>query len=150
MHTSFISVLLLKLLRESMVSWLDIVCPCHWLSTPPATLRSSLAPKCSGLALQFCGIALTVSCIHLVIVSLFFRRNCCAWCAWGCWNRRFHLTPVCWPLLFQAPKRFQLGGGLHGYLPPHARALPSSSNFVGTNAQVHLLVMSLNVENRTN
>ena len=27
--------------------------------------------------------------------------------------------------------------------PPHARALPGSTNFVGTNAQAHLLVMSL-------
>jgi len=31
------------------------------------------------------------------------------------------------------------------WMPPHARVLPSSTNFVGTNAQAHLLVMSLMV-----
>ena len=29
--------------------------------------------------------------------------------------------------------------------PPHAKTLPGSTNFVGTKAQAHLLVMSLNV-----
>ena len=33
--------------------------------------------------------------------------------------------------------------GLPWIPPPHARALPGSTNFVGTNAQAHLLVMSL-------
>ena len=33
--------------------------------------------------------------------------------------------------------------GCRGYLLPHARALPASTNFVGTGAQAHLLVMSL-------
>ena len=40
-----------------------------------------------------------------------------------------------------------LGGhlqGCHGYLP-HAGALPGSTNLVGTSAQAHLLVISLNV-----
>ena len=71
--------------------------------------------------------------------------------AWGCWSRRFHFIPVRWPLFFQAPKRFRLGGaggarvlaGLPWIPPPLARALPGSTNFVGTNAQAHLLVMSL-------
>ena len=35
--------------------------------------------------------------------------------------------------------------GLPWKPPPLARALPGSTNFVGTNAQAHLLVMSLNV-----
>jgi len=36
-------------------------------------------------------------------------------------------------------------GSLAGlpWIPPFARALPGSTNFVGTNAQAHLLVMSL-------
>ena len=33
--------------------------------------------------------------------------------------------------------------GLPWILPPHARALPGSTKIVGTNAQAHLLVMSL-------
>ena len=33
--------------------------------------------------------------------------------------------------------------GCHGYLLPCARALLSSTNFVGTSTQAHLLVMSL-------
>ena len=33
--------------------------------------------------------------------------------------------------------------GLPWRPPPHARALPGSTNLVGTNAQAHLLVMSL-------
>ena len=53
MHTNFIFARLRKLLRASLVSWLDIVCPCRWLFPAPSTLRSSLAPNCSGLALQF-------------------------------------------------------------------------------------------------
>ena len=69
--------------------------------------------------------------------------------AWGCWSWRFHFTPVHWSLFFQAPKRFLLGGGALAGLPwiplPLARAVPGSTNFVGTNAQTHLLVMSLNV-----
>ena len=34
--------------------------------------------------------------------------------------------------------------GLPWIPPPHARALPASTNFVDTSAQAHLLVMSLN------
>ena len=34
--------------------------------------------------------------------------------------------------------------GLSWIPPPHVRAVPGSTNFVGTNAQAHLLVMSLN------
>ena len=34
--------------------------------------------------------------------------------------------------------------GLPWIPPPHARALPGSTNFVGTSAQAHLLVMNLN------
>ena len=39
--TSYISTHLLKLLRASLVSWLDIMCPCHLLSTAPLTLQLS-------------------------------------------------------------------------------------------------------------
>ena len=66
-------------------------------------------------------------------------------------------VPVC-ALVFPIPPsflRYGLGkywvgawwGPLAGFPwipPPHARALPGSTNFVGTNAQAHLLVMSLN------
>ena len=34
--------------------------------------------------------------------------------------------------------------GLPRILPPHTRALPSFTNFVGTNDQAHLLLMRLN------
>ena len=63
--------------------------------------------------------------------------------AWGCWSQKFHFTLVHWPLLFQAPRRFRLCGRCSQGC--HARAVPGSTNFVGTNAQAHLLVMSLNV-----
>ena len=39
--------------------------------------------------------------------------------------------------------------GLPWIPPPHARALASSTNFVGTNAQAHLLVMSLTKKKET-
>ena len=51
---------------------------------------------------------------------------------------------------FSSTKEFPVGWGpLAGlpWIPPHARALPGSTNFLGTNAQAHLLVMSLNVAN---
>ena len=143
----------LKLLRASLVSWLDIACPCHFLSTAPLTLQSSKVLNCPGLAARFFGVALTVSCITLVSVLsvfFFFFTQLLQPGARGCWCWRFHFTPVRWPLFFQAPKRFRLGGagalaGLPWIPPPLARALPGSTNFVGTNAQAHLLVMSLNV-----
>ena len=40
--------------------------------------------------------------------------------------------------------------GLPWIPPPHVRALPGSTNFVGTNAQAHLLVMSLNINDNNN
>ena len=48
---------------------------------------------------------------------------------------------------FSSTKEISVGWGpLAGLrIPPHARALPGSTNFVGNNAQAHLLVMSLNV-----
>ena len=58
--------------------------------------------------------------------------------------RPFSLAPP-----FSSTKEFPVGWGLLAGLPwippPHASALPGSTNFVGTNAQAHLLVMSLNV-----
>ena len=39
--------------------------------------------------------------------------------------------------------------GLPWIPPPHARAVPGSTNFIGTNAQAHLLVMSFNSSKRT-
>ena len=56
-----------------------------------------------------------------VVCFFFFFTQLLQPGARGCWSRRFHFTP------------------------PLARALPGSTNFVGTNAQAHLLVMSLNV-----
>ena len=91
------------------VSWLDIVCPCHWLSTAPSTLRSSLAPNIIawGLPCSFW------CCSHCQLLS--FGK-----CVCFSMHRRFHFTPVRWPLLFQAPRRSRLGGGrlqsCHGYL----------------------------------
>ena len=91
------------------VSWLDIVCPCHWLSTAPSTLRSSLAPNIIawGLPCSFW------RCSHCQLLS--FGK-----CVFFSMHRRFHFTPVRWPLLFQAPRRSRLGGGrlqgCHGYL----------------------------------
>ena len=53
------------------------------------------------------------------------------------------------PSFFKHQRRFRLGRGSLSGLPwiplSYARALPCSTNFVGTNAQAHLLVMSLNV-----
>ena len=53
------------------------------------------------------------------------------------------------PSFFKHQRRFRLDRGpLAGlpWIPPsYARALPYSTNFVGTNAQAHLLVMSLNM-----
>ena len=145
MHTSFISARPRKLLRASLVSWLDIVCPCHWLSTAPSTLQSSLAPNCPGLALQLFGVALTVSCFHSVSVSV-FRCNCCAWCL-GLLESEVPFHPCSLARPFSNTKEFPVGwgplAGLPWIPPPHARALPSSTNFIGTNAQAHLLVMSL-------
>ena len=50
---------------------------------------------------------------------------------------------------FSSTNEFLVGWGPFTVLPwippPHVRALPGSTNFVGTNAQAHLLVMSLNV-----
>ena len=50
---------------------------------------------------------------------------------------------------FSSTKEILVGWGLLAGLPSrppsHARALPGSTNFVGTNAQAHLLVMNLNV-----
>ena len=145
MHTSFISARPRKLLRASLVSWLDIVCPCHWLSTAPSTLQSSLAPNCPGLALQLFGVALTVSCFHSVSVSV-FRCNCCAWCL-GLLESEVPFHPCSLAPPFSSTKEIPVGwgplAGLPWIPPPHARALPSSTNFIGTNAQAHLLVMSL-------
>ena len=147
MHTSFIFARRRKLLWASLLSWLDIVCPCRWLSTAPSTLRSSLAPNCSGLALQFLGVALTVSYFHLVSVVV-FRCNCCAWCL-GLLESGVPFHPCSLAPPFSSTKEIPVGwgplAGLPWIPPPHARALPGSTNFVGTNAQAHLLVMSLNV-----
>ena len=88
------------------------------------------------------GVALSVSCFHLVSVPV-FRCNCCAWCLGLLESEGFLLGA------FSSTKEILVGWGPLAGLPwiplPHARALPGSTNFVGTNAQAHLLVMSLNV-----
>ena len=145
MHTSFIFACLRKLLRASLVSWRDIMCPCRWSSTAPSPLRSSLAPNCSGLALQFFGVALTVSCLPFgkcVCFSMQLLRL-----VLGVVGVGGSISP-----LFAGPSFFK-HQGVPGWVgaarrvpkkpPLHARALPGSTNFVGTNAQAHLLVMSL-------
>ena len=59
----------------------------------------------------------------------------------------FHLCLLAPP--FSSSKEIPVGwgplAGLPWIPPPRARALPSSTNFVGTSTQAHLLVMSLNV-----
>ena len=143
MHTNFIFTRLRKLLRASLVSWLDIVCPCRWLFPAPSTLRSSLAPI--GACTAVFGVALTVSCFHLVSVSV-LRCNCCAWCL-GLLESEVPFHPCSLAPTFSSTKEILVGwgplAGLPWIAPPHARALPGSTNFVGTNAQAHLLVMSL-------
>ena len=145
MHASFISAHLQKPSRVSHVSWHNIVCPCCWSSTAPSTLQSSLAPNCSGLALQFW---------------------CCCHCQLPSFGKHvFSMPLLCLvlgvvgvggssSLLFAGPsfsstKEILVGwgplAGLPWRPPPHARALRGCTNFVGTNAQAHLLVMSLNV-----
>ena len=145
MHTSFIFACLRKLLRASLVSWRDIVCPCRWSSTAPSPLRSSLAPNCSGLALSFSALLSLLAAFHLVSVFV-FRCNCCAWCL-GLLESEVPFHPCSLAPPFSSTKEFLVGWGpLAGlpWIPPlHARALPGSTNFVGTNAQAHLLVMSL-------
>ena len=147
MHTSFIFARLQKLLRASLVSWLDIVCPCRWPSTAPSPLQLSLAPNCLGLALQFWALLSLSAAFHLVSV-LVFRCNCCAWCL-GLLESEVPFHPCSLAPPFSSTKEFPVGwgplAGLPWIPPPHARALPDSTNFVGTNAQAHLLVMSLNV-----
>ena len=79
---------------------------------------------------------------------LFFEATAAAWCL-GLLESEvpFHLCSLVPP--FSSVKEISVGWGLLAGLPwipsPHARALPGSTNFVGTNAQAHLLVMSLNV-----
>ena len=145
MHTSFIFARLRKLLRASLVSWRDIVCPCRWLSTAPSPLRLSLAPNCLGLALQFWAL-LSLSAAFRLVSVLVFRCNCRAWCLGLESEVPFHPCSLAPP--FSSTKEFPVGwgplAGLPWIPPPHARALPGSTNFVGTNAQAHLLVMSLN------
>ena len=91
------------------------------------------------------GVALTVSCFHLVSVSV-FRCNCCAWCL-GLLESEVPFHPCSLAPPFSSTKEFPVGwgplAGLPWIPPPHARALPGSTNFVGTNAQAHLLVMTL-------
>ena len=117
MPTSCISTRLRKLSWASLVSWLDIVCPCHCISTAFPLLQSSSAPTCLGLALHF-GVALSVSCIHLVGVSV-FRCTCCAWCL-GLLESEVPFHPCSLAPPFQAPGRPWSGGGrsqgCHGYL----------------------------------
>ena len=93
------------------------------------------------------GVALSVSCFHLVSVPV-FRCNCCAWCL-GLLESEVPFHPCSLASPFSSTKKILVGWGplegLPWIPPPHATALPGSTNFVGTNAQAHLLVMSLNV-----
>ena len=85
-----------------------------------------------------------------IAAELFFDATAAAWClGLRCWSRRFHFTSACWPPPFSSTKEIPVGwgplAGLPWIPPPRGRALPSSTNFVGTSTQAHLLVMSLNV-----
>ena len=98
--------------------------------------------------------SLAVSCIPLVSVLsvFFFLSNCCD-LVLGVVGVGGSISPQFAGLSFFKHQRdFGWGGGgvrvlagLPWIPPPLARALPGSTNFVGTNAQAHLLVMSLNV-----
>ena len=91
------------------------------------------------------GVALTVSSFHLVSVSV-FRCNCYAWYL-GLLESEVPFHPCSLAPPFSSTKEILVGwgplAGLPWIPPPHARALPGSTNFVGTNAQAHLSVMSL-------
>ena len=106
---------------------------------------------------------------YRIVLSL----NCGFWCSSHCQLHSFGNCVLCFlmqllrlvlgvvgvggsisplfagPSFFKHQRRFRLGRGLLAglpWIPPsYARALPCSTNFVGTNAQAHLLVMSLNV-----
>ena len=77
-----------------------------------------------------------------------FRCNCCAWCL-GLLESEVPFLPCSLAPPFSSTKEIPVGwgplAGLPWIPPPHARALPGSTNFEGTNAHAHLLVMSLNV-----
>ena len=61
------------------------------------------------------------------------------------------ISPSSLAPLFSSTREISVGGGggalsgLPWIPPPLAKALPGFTNFVGTNAQAHLFVMSLNV-----
>ena len=82
-------------------------------------------------------------------VVCFFLRNCCS-LVLGVVGVGGSISPqFTGPSFFKHQRDFCWGGGALAGLPwiplPLARAVPGSTNFVGTNAQTHLLVMSLNV-----
>ena len=85
--------------------------------------------------------------LSILLVSVFvFRCNCCAWCL-GLLESEVPFLPCSLAPPFSSTKEIPVGwgplAGLPWIPPPHARALPGSTNFEGTNAQAHLLVMSL-------
>ena len=98
-----------------------------------------------GLHCSFWALLSLLAAFHLVSVFV-FRCNCCAWCL-GLLESEVPFHPCSLAPPFSSTKEFLVGWGpLAGlpWIPPlHARALPGSTNFVGTNAQAHLLVMSL-------
>ena len=86
-----------------------------------------------------------------VVCFFFFLSNCCG-LVLGVVGVGGSISPQFAGLFFFKHQRdFGWGGGarvlagLPWIPPPLARALPGSINFVGTNTQAHLLVMSLNV-----
>ena len=115
----FISAQLWKLSRAFLVSWLDVVCLCNWLSSAPLTLLLGLYRMAWGLYCSFWCFS------HCQLPSFgkgesVFSIQLRCLVLGGCWSRRSHLTPVRWPLLFKHQGDSDWVGArsrsCHGYL----------------------------------
>ena len=83
-----------------------------------------------------------------VVCFFFFYATAAAWCL-GLLKSEVPFHPFLLSPPFSSTEEILVGwaplAGLPWIPPPHAKTLPGSTNFVGTKAQAHLLVMSLNV-----
>ena len=85
----------------------------------------------------------------MLSVFFFFYATAAAWFL-GLLELEVPFHPSSLAPLFSSTREISVGvggalSGLPWIPPPLAKALPGSTNFVGTNAQAHLFVMSLNV-----